>query len=191
MERYEFDLDQEMLKELGEEFDPLNFVKGLGLVEPRDLESARTSFEKYGKSLALKSIEKGEEKPDRIYEVMKKAIEKTGEMNFPLIPQRYIEIAYLGIQPIRRLWVLLNNCKVFTFRLNDCNIYKAIEKEYGEEAARKMVCKHSCFAIIGEIFSYFGFKVDTLLEANMASNGKCQFKIEKRCKEGSNLYYRL
>jgi hypothetical protein len=38
---------------------------------------------------------------------MKKAIEKTGEMDFPPVPQRYIEIAYLSTQPFKRLWVLL------------------------------------------------------------------------------------
>jgi len=178
MDRYNFDLDQELLKELAEEFDPLNFVKGLILNEPKDVEDARTSFERYGTHLAIKGIKKGEERPDRIYEVMKEAIEKTGEMHFPLIPQRYIEIAYLSIQPIRRIWILSNDDRVFSYRLNDCTIYHAIEKGNGEQKAKKMVCKYLCFAIIREIFSHFGFNVDTFLDANMESHGKCQFRIE-------------
>ena len=180
MERYEFDLDQKMLKELLEEFDPFNFVNGLKLAKPKNIASARGYFKNYGKNLALKGIKKGQERPDRIYEVMKKAIEKTGEMDFPLIPQRYIEIAYLGIQPIKRLWILSNNHEIFSYKVNDCNIYKAIEKAYGEETAKKMACKEACFAIIEEVFSYFGFNVNTSLETIMASNGECQFKIEKK-----------
>lgn len=171
MEQYQFDLDQEMIKVLSEEFDPMNFVKALR--SPKD-------FENYGKTLARRSIEKGEEKPDRTYEVMKKAIEKTGEMNFPLLPQRYIEIAYLSTQPFKRLWVLLNSPKVFAYRLNDCSIYQAAKKEHGEEFANSMVCKSVCLAMIDEIFSHFGFEVEFLLEVSMASAGNCQFRIENK-----------
>jgi len=179
MERYEFDLDQEMLKELLEEFDAFNFVNGLKLANPKNIASASGYFKNYGEKLAIKSIEKGQERPDRIYEVMKKAIEKTGEMDFPLIPQRYIEIAYLSIQPIKRLWILSNNHEIFSYKVNDCNLYKAIEKEFGEETAKKMACKEACFAIIEEVFSYFGFNVGISHKATIASDGKCQFKIEK------------
>jgi len=43
-----------------------------------------------------------------------------------------------------------------------------------------MVCKSACFAIIDEIFSHFGFDIECSLEASMARDRKCQFKIEKR-----------
>jgi hypothetical protein len=43
-----------------------------------------------------------------------------------------------------------------------------------------MVCKSACLAIIDEIFSHFGFKVEPSLEAMMASTGYCQFRIEKK-----------
>ncbi|PIP48170.1 MAG: hypothetical protein COS87_01570 [Chloroflexi bacterium CG07_land_8_20_14_0_80_45_17] len=74
MEKYELDLDQQMIKELSEEFDPLNFVEGLRSSGPKAIEGA--SLEKYGRNLARKSIERGEEMPDRIYEVIKEAIGK-------------------------------------------------------------------------------------------------------------------
>ena len=182
MEKYKFDLNEEMMEELSEEFDPLNFVKTLELPDPKAIEGASASFEKYGRNLARKSIEKGEERPDRIYEVMKKAIEKTDEMKFPFIPQRYVEIAYLSIQPFRRLRILLNSPKAFSYRLSECSLYKAVEEEYGKEAANKMVCKSACFAIIEEIFSHFGFDIESSLEASMAGDGKCQFKIERKQK---------
>jgi hypothetical protein len=180
MEQYNFDLDQEMIKVLSEEFDPLHFVKALGSLGPKDFEHIKASFENYGRNLARRSIEKGEERTDRTYEVMKKVIKKTGEMNFPLIPQRYVEIAYLSIQPFKRLWVLMNSPKVFSYRLNECSIYQALKKEQGEELANRMVCKSACLAMIDEIFSHFGFDIKSSLEVSMADAGNCQFRIEKK-----------
>ncbi len=179
MEKYNLDLDEGMINELSEEFAPVNFVKTLKLSEPHSIEDAKASLEEYGRELARKSIEKGEKRIDRVYHVMKKAIEKTGEMKFPFIPQRYLEIAYLSIQPIRRLRIVANSAKSFSFRLNECSLYKAIEEEYGKEAADKMVCKSTCFALIEEILSHFDFDIKPSLEASMADDGKCQFKIER------------
>ncbi len=179
MEKYDLDLDEAMMKELSEEFAPLNFVKTLKLSEPHSIEDARASLEEYGRELARGSIEKGEKRIDRAYQVMKKAMEKTGEMKFPFIPQRYLEIAYLSIQPFRRLRIVANSPKIFSFRLNECSLYKAIEEEYGKEAANKMVCKSACFALIEEILSHFDFDIKPSLEASMADDGKCQFKIER------------
>ena len=175
----QFDLDQELLKELAQEFDPLKFVSSLSTSNKNDIESAASSFEKYGRNLASRSIEEGEKRSDRIFEVMKKAIEETGEMSFPLIPERYIEIAYLSIQPIKRLWVLANNNKYFSYMLKGCSIYEAMGNNYGEEAAKKMVCKQACMALIYETFTRFGFNVKVELAANMANNDRCQFKIER------------
>jgi hypothetical protein len=111
---------------------------------------------------------------------MKQAIEKTGEMNFPLVPQRYIEIAYLSTQPFKRLWIISNSPNAFSFKLRDCNIYQAMRQKYGEEIANKMVCKSACFAMLNEIFSHFGFDVESLLETSMADAGSCQFRIQKK-----------
>jgi len=180
MEQYNFDLDQEMIKVLSEEFDPLHFVTTLELSRVKDLEDIKASFEDYGRKLARRSIGRGEERTDRTYEAMKKAIEKTGGMVFPLVPQRYIEIAYLSIQPIKRLWVLLNSPQVFSYRLNACAIHQVIRKGHGGELANSMVCKSACLAIIDEVFSHFGCMVESSLEANMATAGYCQFKIGKK-----------
>jgi hypothetical protein len=180
MEKYNFDLDEEIIKDLSEEFNPQNFVKDLKLPNPMDFEAMTVSFQNYGRDLARTSIILGEKKPDRTYEVMKQAIAKTGEMKFPLVPQRYIEIAYLSTQPFKRLWVISNNPKVFSYRLKECNIYQAIRQKYGEEVANKMVCKSACFAILNETFSHFGLDIEFSLETGMADAGSCQFRIEKK-----------
>jgi len=180
MEEHEFNLDQEMLVELSVEFDAAKFLTSLGLKDAKNIEGASAAFEKYGRDLARRSIEKGEQRTDRVYEAMKQVIEKTGEMKFPLIPQRFVEIAYLSIQPIKRLRILANSPKVLSYRLNGCSVYDAVAKEHGEEAAKKMVCKSACFGLIDEIFSHFDIDIESSLQASMAGDGKCQFKIEKR-----------
>lgn len=180
MEEHKFDLDQELLKELSEEFDILSFIKGLKVKYPVNIQEASDTLGEYGKNLARKSIEKGEQSIDRVYEVIKQIIEKTGEMKFPLVPQRYVEIAYLSIQPIKRLRILENSSWALCYRLNGCTIYDAIAAEYGEEAAKKMVCKSSCFALLNEIFSHFDLAIESSQKTSMASDGQCQFKIEKK-----------
>jgi hypothetical protein len=180
MEKYNFDLDERIIKDLSEEFDPQSFVNDLELPNPMDFKAMTISFENYGKDLARKSIIMGEKSPDRTYEVMKQAIAKTGEMTFPLVPQRYIEIAYLSTQPFKRLWVISNNPKVFSYRLKECHIYQATRQKYGEEVANKMACKSACFAMLNEIFSHFGLPVESSLETSMADAGSCQFRIEKK-----------
>ena len=179
MKEYDFNLHPQMMRDLAQEFDPVNFVRGLKLSDPKDIEGMNASFERYGRSLAKKSIQMGEERPDRIYEVMKEVIEETGEMKFPLVPQRYIEIAYLSTQSFKRLWIISNSPKVFSYRLSECSVYNGIRNEYGEEAVSKMTCKSTCLAIIDEIFSYFGLKINFSQESSMSNDGNCQFKIEK------------
>lgn len=180
MEKYRFDLDDELIKDLSDEFNPLNFVKALELPNPEASEALSISFRNYGRDLARRSILRGEKKSDRTYEVMKQAIEKTGEMKFPLLPQRFIEIAYLSTQPFKRLWVTSNSPKLFSYRLRECNIYQAIRQKYGEEVAKKMVCQSACFAMLNEIFLHFGLDIESSLETSMANAGSCQFRIKKK-----------
>jgi len=181
MKEFNPDLDQEILKNLLKQFDPESFVRGLKQQYP-DIESAALSFEEFGRKFARKAIELGEERTDGTYEVMKEAIEKTGEVRFPLIPQRYIEIAYLSIQPIKRLWTLMNSPEAYSYKLDRCSIYTAIKNEYGEEAAKRMTCKKLCLTIIDEVFSHFGFAVETSMETNMADDGSCEFIVKRKQK---------
>ena len=45
MEKYNLDLDEGMMKEMSEEFAPVNFVKSLKLSKPHSIEDARASLE--------------------------------------------------------------------------------------------------------------------------------------------------
>ncbi len=176
-EKYDHDIDQEIIEDLSEMFDPSEFVEGL---DGGDIEDERSAFREYGSDLIEKSIELGEQSTDRTFEVMKQAAEKTGELKFPLFPERYIELAYLSIEPFKRLWVNANSPELLSYELKDCDVYDAIEEEYGEEGCSKMACKETCFAMLDGAFGHFDFDVDKSLEMNMYDDGKCLFKVTRR-----------
>lgn len=173
-----------MLKELSDEFNPEDFVEGLNISKHKKIEDSSESFKDYGKKLAKKSIEEGEDRSDRIQEVLKKVIDKTDELRFPLLPERYIEIAYLSIQPFKRLWINSNSPEVFSYKLDSCKVYETIKEVYGEKAAKKMACKSACIALLEEVFSYFDLDFQTTMECNMADDGKCLFRVENLEKKG-------
>lgn len=179
MEEIKHDFDLEMISEISDEFNPEKFVENLEFSSIKD-ESSKSAFKEYGKELIQESISRGEKNPDRVFELMKDASEKTGELKFPLFPERYIELAYLSIQPFKRLWVHANSPELFSFEIKNCNIYESIKGEYSEEASEKMVCKETCFKIIDEAFDYFDFDIKKSLNKNMAEDGKCLFEIEKK-----------
>ena len=179
MEIREFDVDQTMLRELSSEFSPVVLVKTLDLGGASASKDAETEFENYGRSLAARSVEEGERRSDRSYEVLKQAVAKTGEMLFPLVPQRYVEIAYLSLQPSKRLRVMLNSPAAFSYRVDDCSIYRAITEEYGESAARRMECRGTCLALLDELFSRFNLDVEVQMETEMAAAGSCLFRVTK------------
>ncbi len=171
--------DGEMISKLSEKFDPEEFVKGLDVSEAEDILSSKSAFEEYGEKLIKESITLGEKNKDRIFELMENAAEKTGELEFPLFPERYIELAYLSIQPIKRLWVNANSPELFSFEIKDCNIHKSIKEKLGQEAADKMACKETCFKIIEGSFDYFDFDIEKSMPKTMAQDEKCLFEIEE------------
>lgn len=177
MDELQFDLDMEMIEQISEEFDPEDFVNDL---DTSEIEAIGSSFEKYGRELARRSIELGEKRTDRTEEVLKSAMEKTNELKFPLVPERYLEIAYLSIQPFKRLWVHANSPQVFSYKIEDCSVYQALADVHGEDLARKLPCKDACLSLAKEIFSHFDFDVEPVMESEMPEDDKCEFKIERK-----------
>lgn len=180
MEEIKHDFNREMISELSEKYDPEEFVKDLDVSDADNIESSKSAFENYGKELARESISLGEKNPDRIFELMKNASEKTGELKFPLFPERYIELAYLSIQPIKRLWVNANSPELFSFEIKNCNIYESIKEEFGERASNKMICQGTCFKILDETFDHFDFDVEKSAPKTMAKDEKCLFEVVKK-----------
>ncbi len=170
-----FDLDYEMIKTIGEEFDPKIWVKKLADgKEPSDI-----LFARYGEELMARALELGEKNTDRTYEVLKVAIEKTGSMKFPLLPQRFIEIVYLSIQPFKRLWVCANTPNIFSYKIKECSIYEEL-RGLGEDAVRGLPCKNGCISLLKRAFSEFDLNVEISMESNLAEGDECLFTVKKK-----------
>jgi hypothetical protein len=182
---YSFELSMDMLGLLRKEFDPALIVREFAesLAEKGDLgidPVAEKVFGKYGEDWMRKTIQLGEEYPDRTYEVLREAMERTGELYFPLVIQRFIEIAYLGTQQFRKLDIVENWAGRLVYDVKDCHTFKSLQEICGVEVAKRWPCSHACLAALRtaaqELNSDFG--VET--EATMVKDGHCQFVLTKR-----------
>ena len=179
-----FDLDESMLKTIGQEFDVQELTdKFAGAVAGKSGESiekvAQEIFGEYGRGLMKRSLELGEEYMDRTYEILKMTIDKTGTMYFPLVPQRFIEIAYLSTQPIFTMHIIQNNGQKLAYRIPICDTFAAVTAKCGQEVANSLPCRHACLAALETLFQDMDFKVAIMMEAMMPKNQYCQFAATK------------
>lgn len=180
-----FELNEKMLDTIEDEFSPEKIASRLAeAVKGKSAEEVdrigEELFARYGADLMKRSYELGEEYMDRTYEVIREAAESTGSFTFPLIPQRFIEIAYLSTQHIGTLPVMVNNANELIFQIKDCKIYDQIKTKAGEDIARKLICKTGCLKACETIFSQFGFS-DVSIGMNAATHqeGYCEFRITR------------
>jgi hypothetical protein len=180
-----FELNEEMLNTIEEEFSPEKIATRFAeAVAGKSREEADRIggeiFTRYGTDLMKRSYELGEEYPDRTYEVIKEAAEDTGAFTFPLVPQRFIEIALLSIQHISTVPVIVNNAGELVFQVKECKIYDQIMTKAGEDVAGQLTCKNGCIKAWETIFARFGFQ-DVAVGMNAATNkeGYCEFKITR------------
>ena len=181
---WSFDLDQEMVDEIHEAFDPEAAVADLRAIiadkSPEDGEAiAREYFADYGQRLVERSVALGEEFRDRTYEVMLAAEERTGNDGWPFVPQRMLEIAYLSSQPIYTLPIVENSSYRFTWKLALCETYQQIEEQLGEEMAERLPCQAGCLAATQRAFRRAGFDVTVEQQASMPVDDYCQFSAPR------------
>jgi hypothetical protein len=179
-ERVSYDLNVDMLNTIEKEFDVKKlvekFAKGIAGKGKREIESvAKRTFGEYGESLMKRTLELGEKYTDQTYEILKEAIKNTGRLKFPHIPQRFIEIAYLSIQPFNELNVVENNQYRFIFRVDNCSIFSALKEACGEEVANQMYCKRACLAASETAYKNLNLKASVSMDASMAKDRYCQF----------------
>jgi hypothetical protein len=177
---YTFDLAEEMIEELAEEFAPAKAVEELGpLIEHKQAEEAdpiaRAHFEDYGRRLMERTLALGEKYPDRTYEVMLAVEGRTGNDGWPSVAQRPLEIALLGSQPIYTLPIVENSAYRFTWKLAFCETYKQLEERIGGETAARLPCQAGCIAATKRAFAEFGFDVEVIVDARMPDDEYCQF----------------
>ncbi|MEO0248059.1 MAG: hypothetical protein ABIN58_00680 [candidate division WOR-3 bacterium] len=182
-----FELDEEMMATISREFSPKGIVEKFSQAvtgqATEEIEKIGVEiFREYGKNWMRRSLQLGEEYPDRTYEVLREAADQTGTLTFPLIPQRFIEIAFLSVQGQAELPVIENNARRLIFIVERCRIYDRIRNVCGEEIAQMLICRHGCLEACRTAFNGFGIDIDDLtfaMNATTNKDGLCEFEVRK------------
>ena len=183
-QRFSYNLDERMLKAIGEEFSPdkvtRQFAEASAGKHKNEIEKVgQEVFENYGKGWMKRSLALGEKHTDATYETLKKTIAKTGAMYFPLVPQRFVEIAYLSVMSFLALRVVQNNGQKLAYRLAQCDIYNGLKEKTSTEVANLLPCRHGCLTALETIFHHIDIGVKIEMEASMPKEGYCQFAVSK------------
>ena len=181
---YSFDLNEEMLRLIREEFDPPKLAQNLAAAisdkKPEEIEKEGAEvFSRYGRELMKKAMQLGEEYPDRTYEVLKAAIDATGELSFPYVPERFIEIAYLGTQQFLTLPVLQNCFPRLVYKVVDCYTFRSVKAECGEKVANTLLCRNACITALDTLRQDLNLDFAIAMEAEMTKDGFCQFALKR------------
>jgi len=178
---YPFDLAEEMVTQLEQEFGPEALGKEMANSfdgEP-DAAAAKQFFEDFGRRWMTRSIELGEQYPDQTWEKLQETAKRIPQMRFPFLAERYIEIAYLCTQPIYMLPIVENGAPGLVFKMAFCGYFNAIQETQGEEFANQLHCKGACLEACGKAFEHFEQDVNIGIDSTMPADGVCQFSIRK------------
>ena len=181
---YSFELNEDMLKLIRDEFDvdklTTKFADTIASEQTGDIEKiGKEIFENYGKNWMSKTIQLGEEYPDRTYEVLKEAVDHTGEMFFPFVPQRFIEIAYLSTQDFLILPIVESTSQRFVYKLVKCSVFNMLKQKCGDDVAKLLPCRYACLAACETLYKDLNLDIIVEMEATMIEDGYCQFAARK------------
>lgn len=184
--RTSFELSEEMMSLIEEEFDGRllagRFAEVIKGKKSSEVESiARDIFTRYGVDWMRKSLQLGEEYTDRTYEVLRAAIDSTGGgLWFPLVPQRFLEIAYLSVQDMEFLPVIENNPRRLVYKIDACKVFQAIREACGEEVVGMLPCRHACLSACRTLFDDLDYpEVLISMDASTSRDGYCQFAVTR------------
>jgi len=184
--QYSYELNPEMLKQLSDEFDVdkttsafAEKVKGKSSDEIAS--EGERFFGKYGTDWMKKSYQLGEAYADRTYEVLKMAIDQADGQyfKFALLPQRFIEIAYLSTQDIPVLRIIENNPERLIYRMVECGTYNHLKEKCGDDTANQLPCRHACLAACETIHKDLEIDANIEMEASIPVDGYCQFAARR------------
>ncbi len=182
---YSYELNPEMMKRLAEEFDvdkaTAEFAKATKGKSADEIDAeGKTFFGNYGKNWIQQTHKLGDEYPDRTYEVLKMAIDKTGgHLKFALLPQRFLEIAYLSTQELSVLPIIENNPKRLVYRLPNCTTYEKLKENCGEETAKRLPCRHACITACETIHRDLDIDAKVEMSATIPADGHCEFSVQR------------
>ncbi len=184
--QYSYELNPVMLEQLNEEFDIEKMTSAFseqikGKSSDEISSKGKTFFEDYGTNWMKKAHKLGEEYPDRTYEVLKMAIDKAdgNYFKFALLPQRFIEIAYLSTQDIPVLPIIENNPERLVYRMVECKTYSSLKEKCGEDAAKQLPCRHACLAACKTIHRDLEIDANIKMDASIPVEGYCQFSARR------------
>jgi hypothetical protein len=173
-EKYDFYIKDELFETIEKEFDGETIAKRYAA--SKNIQD----FEEWGKQLMLRTMELSDQDKyrDRTYEVLLEAAKKTGELIFPHVAQRYIEIAYLSVHLMGIVQIEANNARELSFKVveNDCKIYQSLKNLISEEELKKLPCKAACLSALKTVFDKMGFQVKLNMLQKMPENGACYFQ---------------
>lgn len=177
-----FELHEDMFTMISEEFDPEKvaeqYAKEVKGNSPDT--AAQTVFGAYGKNLAKRSLQLGNEYSDRTYEVMLEMVDHTGgAYKFPLLPQRFLEIVYLSVLDRFAFPVRVNSSQEFIFEIDDCPIFEALKTKCEKKDIENIPCRQGCINLIRDVFQFFD--LDIMLEAQTSpgQSNLCVFRVTK------------
>jgi len=183
---YSFDLNADMVNLIREEFNAeavasrlAEAIKGKPKGEIEKIASAL--FEEIGESWMRRTMQLGEEYSDRTIEMVKESVDRTGAqfLFWPHVPQRFVEIAYLGTQEFLKVPITLNNLEVLEYRIPQCALFNKIKEKCGDEVANLMTCKNYCLKALETL--HRDLELDAVIDmaASTAKDGYCEFSMKK------------
>jgi hypothetical protein len=183
---YSFDLNEDMIAMLRAEYgaevvaDKLAAaIKGKSKADAE--KAARAFFTEEGKAWMQKTIQLGEEYSDRTIEVILEAVDRQGNqfLLWPHVPQRFVEIANLGMQNFLKVPIILNNSEVLAYRIPQCALYAAIGEKCGKNVAKMMTCSEYCMTALDTLRKHVEMEMLNEQVASTAKDGYCEFYMRK------------
>lgn len=162
-----FELSEEMLKTLTQEYNPTTIsIK----VKERFAEENNwdKALAKTGAEWARRVIEMGEQYSDRTSELISQVIEQTNDYQV-LLPQRFIEIAYLSLLDMQLLDVRQNYSKCLAFQIDNCAMRNVLEHEL-----KDVHCQALCGEACKTIFAHAKLPADVGIDK---SDFTCKLRI--------------
>jgi hypothetical protein len=183
---YSFDLNEDMIKLIRDEFGAEGIVSKLADAvkgkEPDEVERiGKEIFEDYGEKWMRRTMQLGDEYPDRTIEVVKETVDRSGNqfLFFPYIPQRFIEIAYLSTQQFLKMPITLDNAYELAYRLPQCQLFNTIKEKCGDKIANLMTCQNACLKALETLRKDLELSAVITMVASTAKDGYCEFSMRK------------
>ncbi len=183
---YSFDLNEDIIKIIREEFNAEGIATKLaeaikGKAKGDIEKTGKEIFEEYGQNWMKRTMQLSEEYSDRTYEVIKETVDRQGNqfLLWPLVPQRFVEIAYLSNQQFLKMPIVLNNANELAYKVPQCLVFNTIKEKCGDEVANLMTCQNACLKALETIRQDLDLDVVIAMPAATAKEGYCEFSMKK------------